>query len=216
MKILHLSDTHGTFPELKGAFDVIVHSGDLMPNKTRGTATEPGFQKDWVARKAIRLANWIGKTPFLYCPGNHDYYDPESVLRQHGVAATTLGAEPLELLGYKFVGFPYVPWFNGEWNYEKLAPDMFSLMGGVIDRMEAGEIDVLVAHCPPEGILDETFGNVRIGNPQLTRAFNVANKLPKAILCGHCHESPGTAIVRDCIISNAATTMRIIDLGGAS
>ena len=32
MKICHISDTHGTFPNLHGNFDIIVHSGDLFPN----------------------------------------------------------------------------------------------------------------------------------------------------------------------------------------
>jgi Icc-related predicted phosphoesterase len=50
MKILHTSDLHGgwRFPTQFQDFDVWVDSGDFMPNASRGTAVEFGYQKAWM------------------------------------------------------------------------------------------------------------------------------------------------------------------------
>jgi predicted phosphodiesterase len=53
VKILHISDTHGRMPELRGEHDVIVHSGDMLPNRSFGiSAIEETFQRYWVEEHA--------------------------------------------------------------------------------------------------------------------------------------------------------------------
>jgi hypothetical protein len=32
LRLLHISDTHGRFPDLYGRFDAVLHTGDFFPN----------------------------------------------------------------------------------------------------------------------------------------------------------------------------------------
>ncbi len=63
MKILHISDTHGTYPSLTHMpeTDVIVHSGDF---------TMGGSEQE-----AIDFMNWFCDLPYrhkIFISGNHD------------------------------------------------------------------------------------------------------------------------------------------------
>lgn len=64
MRILHLSDTHGTHHQLSGLpeADIIVHSGDI---------TYGGSENE-----VIDFIEWFGSLPYtykLFIAGNHDY-----------------------------------------------------------------------------------------------------------------------------------------------
>jgi len=207
VRILHISDTHGEMSMLRGQFDLVVHSGDLQPNRTRGSVTEGAFQEHWVRSNATRLRHWLGDTPFLFCPGNHDFFDPQEIARDVGIDWTTLGNKAHEVEGLRFVGLPYVPFFRGEWNYETCS---IELMRKTYRLLESTKPDVLVAHCPPHGILDDTHGT-HIGNRALTEWLKTRSTL-KAILCGHCHESAALETFQGCTVSNAARMQRIIKL----
>lgn len=212
MKILHISDTHGSFPPfMQGEYDVIVHSGDLLPNKTRGNRdTELEFQKDWLRRNISRFDRWIGTKPFLFCPGNHDYFNPIPALKMAGFEAIDLANEFIEYMGVKFYGFPWVPRFTGEWNYELYNLD---LRDKVWEALAQGA-EVLVAHCPPYGLLDHNVYGECCGSLPLTDYINYeAGPKPKWILSGHLHESGGgVAMFNGITVVNSATTCRIIEV----
>jgi Icc-related predicted phosphoesterase len=215
MRILHVSDTHGTFPELIDVktVDVIVHSGDMLPNKTRGTVVEPGFQEDWVRRKLPTMIRWLKGKPLLFCAGNHDFFNPGELLRRAGEEAYSLTNSSYVFGGLNFAGFPYVPWLIGEWNYERGPEDLSMETEDLLGWVASDNIDVIVAHCPPFGILD-AVRHERIGNPylQVDRLHRNDGERVKAILSGHVHESPGIVEINRTIISNAACTQRIVEI----
>jgi Icc-related predicted phosphoesterase len=221
MKICHVSDTHTRFPELIGDYNLIVHSGDMLPNmRPRAKLQEKLFQRDWIRENGERFKTWIGEKPFLFCSGNHDYIDPCDELKDLGINAINLDNKMIEIDGVKFYGFPYVPYI-GVWNWELIEREMRSAVERLVEIVDFHKIDVLVAHCPPYGILDMNMQRTHIGNVAMINAINYTiRNMPKLYLCGHAHESRGfqdLIVPRDdgnklIKISNSATEYRILEI----
>lgn len=211
-RLTHVSDTHGILPHIPSSSLAIIHSGDMAPNLTRGDAkTEEPYQQEWWNRKLQQIQDIIGDRYFLYIPGNHDYWDPETLLQNAGVKAHNLTGKVLNCLGLTFYGFPWIPYIAGEWNYEIHTPGMSRRVCAI------PECDILVAHCPPFGIcadLEDGKGN---GNSVLLNWLNYqASRLPQYLLCGHFHESRGIAKYGDLgemTVSNAATVQHTFNIG---
>lgn len=224
-RFTHISDTHGMFPSVPATSLAIIHAGDMAPNFGRGNPEEEiPYQKEWWWSCVPKLKEVIADRIFLFIPGNHDFYDPEDMLRNEGfdahnlhnrAKAHALHKDPAKrvysLFGTRFYGFPYIPYIAGEWNYEVRGPEMSKLVSQI------PECDILVAHCPPFGICAETIEGKGGGNSQLLNWLSYeATHIPQYLLCGHFHESRGiqlerffgsdsSTIPKDLIISNAAT-----------
>jgi Icc-related predicted phosphoesterase len=217
MKLCHVSDNHSVFYPLEGDYEIIIHSGDMLPNnRPRLKSQEPLFQRDWIRDNSENFKRWIGNKPFLFCSGNHEYTEPCTELRDMGINAINIDNKIVELNGFKFYAFPYVPYI-GVWNWEAIERDMKNKVDVLIDVLNKNDIDVLVAHCPPYGILDMNNRGSNIGNlPMLEALKNNITKFPKLYLCGHVHEANGydELIINNKIlkISNAATSYRIIEI----
>jgi Icc-related predicted phosphoesterase len=76
--------------------------------------------------------------------------------------------------------------------------------------------DVLVAHEPPEGMLDRAWSGQHIG----TRGVKdlVTRLRPRVLTCGHVHESPGIerlgeTLVINCTMGDGKTHGALIELG---
>jgi len=223
MRICHISDTHGNFNTLFGKFDIIVHSGDFLPNskaifgKNR-IENEINFQKSWLSNNINVLKKFIGNHPFIFINGNHDFIDPdyiEEFLKENGVNAINATNKMINYNDFKFYGFPYIPYIKNFWNYEKTVQEMKKEIELLSDYFNNNHIDILISHCPPYKILDKANSNENIGNSSLSDAINyIINKenLPTHILCGHCHESFGIKYQLDILFSNAATTHNLIEI----
>lgn len=49
VKLTHISDTHGMLPRILQSSSIIVHSGDFLPNCTRGKRViEEKYQEAWL------------------------------------------------------------------------------------------------------------------------------------------------------------------------
>jgi len=212
MKILHVSDTHGRFSQRFEEASVIVHTGDFMPNKTRGVrAIEPGHQEYWIRSVMPHLVEWCGDRPFLFMPGNHDFFDPCSIMRRAGISAHNLWEQgPKTVNGVHFGGVPFVPWMGGDWNYEAGEAEIEHYLTFLDD------CDVFVTHCPPSGVLDRPYAGFggrpgSIGSVAI-RGY-VEKRRPKWHLCGHCHECGGQREMLDeTMVVNGATSARVIDI----
>ena len=195
MVILHISDTHGRMSKPFREASVVVHTGDLLPNKTRGDRyVEPGHQTEWLRSVMHELAKWVGTRPFLFMPGNHDFVDPCPGMRRAGIDAHNLHEEgPRSIDGVTFGGVPFVPYFGGEWNYEVSEAEIDYHLSNL------KSVDVLVTHCPPLGVLDDANRGLgsRLGRSIGSKAIHahVEQKQPRWHLCGHVHECGGSEVL---------------------
>lgn len=211
LRILHISDTHGLLPEPQGDFDVVVHSGDFLPNYSAGIRhLEVCTQKNWLEDNAPRFSPHYWTKPFLVCPGNHDYIDVVPTLRGLGIDARSINECIDTIDGVTFLGFPWTPEFCG-WNWMCGREDMARRLKLVENFLNG--TDVLVTHGPSYGILDRNRDGDRCGCPELRRVLQDTKHPPKLHLHGHIHESAGLLTLPNGItVSNAACTQRILTL----
>lgn len=233
MRMCHVSDTHGYFPKLSGSFDVVVHSGDIFPNKPPMTdprmynvhssghtnsVKEMTFQADWIGNSISMLKKWLQGRPLLFILGNHDFIHNELVeqmLNAEGIKAISLHDKVVRFDDVTFYGFPYIPPVDGTFAYERAVPEMTEEVDNMVDKLNQEYVDVLVMHAPLYRILDLTKGNTAIGSSVISTGIDYKlNKdmRPCAILHGHCHESNGLAMYREILVSNAATKHHIIEI----
>ena len=233
LRCCHVSDSHGYFPKLTGAFDVVVHSGDLFPNKphdynsrmgdlhsnqSSNSVKEMAFQMDWLGNNISMLKKWLQGRDLLFILGNHDFVHNalvEQVLNSEGIKAISLHDKVVKYKDVSFYGFPYVPPINGLFAYERELPEMNEEVDKMVEALNQEYVDVLVTHTPLYKVLDLTRGNSAIGSSALSSALDYKiNKdmRPSVMCCGHCHESLGVSIYGDILVSNAATTYNIIEL----
>ncbi len=222
MKILHFSDNHSTLPPFPAEeYDIIVCSGDFLPNGQNylNRKEELKYQENWVRENKQRLVDWIGSKRFLFCAGNHDFYDPIPLMRQFGIDAYNITNAHHEFDGVQFYGFPYIPYTGAMWNWETTPQMMSDLFENVIKRINDNQIDVLVTHCPPYGYCDkeDSRGGQRFGSSVMVNMLKYrAEKLPQLMLCGHVHEAksfadyPYSGSNPKMLISNAATRVQIV------
>ncbi len=212
-RITHISDTHGMIPEIPPNSLAVIHSGDIMPNRSRGLVEEERrYQQNWLHHHRKQFRQKLGDRLFLFIRGNHDFLETtlmEQILQEAGINAHCLEDKISSHLGLSFYGFPYIPFIAGEWNFEKMAPEMSDLVSAI------PEVDILVAHCPPFGLMADVQEGKGGGNTILLNFLDYqCARLPRYLLCGHFHESRGICFYGDSrmVISNAATVQHTFSL----
>ncbi len=179
MTILHLSDTHGLHRQL-GALpeaDVIVHTGDFT---FAGAASEVRDFVDWFCHLPYRHKVFIA--------GNHDDCLWGEKIEGLPKNCHYLCGSGITIDGVRFFG---VPMFMGDVVSEKYV----AMLDDVPD-----DIEVLLTHQPPHGILDLS-GKTYYGSPLVLQA--VQRIKPKAHF-GHVHDQYGMENAHGTLFSNAA------------
>ena len=214
MKITFISDTHtymydDNYKELilpKG--DVLCFSGDIMSS---------GHNEG----ELIHFLKWFAKQPFKYkifIAGNHDrYLEDKSLLANdiismyHHYGIVYLKNSSFEIDGIKFYGTPHQPYFCG-WAFN--VPDYEKLIN--IYQMIPDDVDVLLTHCPPYGILDQSHkpnysnptGEEHLGSMELKEVLaqkQLAKTQPRVVAFGHIHGDGGKKMqVGDTLYINAS------------
>lgn len=221
MRILHISDWHGQMHHIESIidyeYDMVVCSGDLLPNRTRGLIeVEKPHQAKWVKSMYPRFEQLIGNRPFVFCAGNHDYVDPCEILNgqdpytfEPRFNAINASYKLVEVNGIRFYGLPAVPYMKGEWNHEAMPGEMTDFCNTML---ESFPVDVLITHCPLYGYLD-SVSDGRAGNSVLTNSLYYGDfEWPKLILSGHLHEANGMLDLGECKLSNASCGFRILEI----
>jgi Icc-related predicted phosphoesterase len=180
MRLVVVSDTHGLHNRIESlpAGDILVHAGDFMNS---GYDTEDILSFD----------RWLGEQSFKHrvvCAGNHDRYFQNSPQQARSLLTNALYLENagVTIGNVSFWGSPYTPEFlNWAFMYPR-----GSAAKRYWDQIPYN-LDVLITHGPPFGILDQTApGDAHLGCEELLKA--VEEKKPKLHLFGHIHGGAGT------------------------
>ncbi|GAP72044.1 hypothetical protein SAMD00024442_22_37 [Candidatus Symbiothrix dinenymphae] len=180
MNILFLSDTHGKHHRLKNLppADMLIHAGDV-------SRSGADYEVD-------DFMQWFGGLDYkhkIFIAGNHDFWlEDETVRRVQRMLpqnACYLCDSGVEIEGIKFWGSPVSPWFFG-WAFNRNRGEDIRKHWQLIDK----DVDVLITHTPPFGILDRTISGGHSGCEDLLKAVNQIK--PRYHLFGHIHEAYGT------------------------
>jgi len=203
MKTWLISDTHSyhdllTVPE---DIDMVIHAGDST-NPYGWVQNQPEFEAFY---------EWFVYLPIQYkvlIAGNHDAWATKkyNVDRVKESGIHYLEHEYVELAGLKIFGSPYTPNF-GEWHFMKDRSKLDEYWKQVPENL-----DILVTHGPPKGILDLSRNRDNVleycGDQAL---FNrvVGDIKPKYHVFGHIHNfedciNQGRRIYKDITFINAS------------
>jgi Icc-related predicted phosphoesterase len=176
MRFVFLSDTHNYLNRIVVPDgDVLVIAGDVTG---RGRDSEiHNFNKH------------VAKLPHpikLYTPGNHDMFEDKiSLVKQQLTSVITLIDEPYEIGGLKLWFSPYTPTFYN-WGFMRDRGAQIKQHWDIIPS----DIDILVTHGPPFGILDFTdIDQKPVGCEDLRAAVDRIE--PRYHVFGHIHERYG-------------------------
>lgn len=177
-KVVCISDTHMQHLDLEMPDgDILIHAGD---------GTDMGEVEEFV-----RLNAWFRKLKaekykdIIYVPGNHDllFQDDPQYAREIMKDVTVLIDEGISVQGKSIYGSPWSVTFF-DWAFMK--PDLnLSQIWAMIPE----NLDMLITHSPPYGILDENARGTRCGSMTLMK--EVLDKKPKFHVFGHIHEDGG-------------------------
>jgi hypothetical protein len=186
MKVVLISDTHehhnllgDFFPEA----DVFVHAGDF---------TMIG-EENWVKS----FNDWLGRLPYqhkLVIAGNHDRSFDRIGALEYGQSkltnATYLCNTGVEIDGKKFWGSPYTPFFHSAyWKFHYHPNEARGTWAQI-----PANLDLLITHGPPLGVLDKTFEGSLAGCPSLRwRLDDLIDQdaAPKHHVFGYIHDAYG-------------------------
>ena len=179
MKIVFISDTHGAHRKLtlpKG--DILVHAGDLINVCGKNEIAQMAQIKD--------VDDWFGEQDFekvICIAGNHDKPFEKGLINTMS-NAVYLENEHYEYKGIKFFGSPtQLPFFGCFNSGEEALADIYN---------QIDDVDILITHGPPFGILDTPSRGDNAGSMALTSAVDRIR--PKVSVFGHIHDSYGSEV----------------------
>lgn len=176
--------------------DVLIHCGDW----TRGYGS---------AKDTEKFAHWVESQPHthkLIVPGNHDHEDlflTQGLLERAGAHMFGLGGTShITIDGVRFDGAPWMPvsGYDPRFAFER-EDDHRQKRWGLVEPC-----DVLVTHCPPQGIMDKSRRGTNLGCKHLLEL--VQTMKPRYHFFGHVHEGRGQEQHGDTMFVNAANATR--------
>ena len=188
MRIWHISDTHGyhdllTIPE---DIDLVIHSGDCS-NPRDPYNNEPEVRN---------FIHWYKSLPIkykIYVAGNHDSSIEKGLVKVKDFDDYNimyLEDDYVHIGGFKIHGSPITPNF-GNWSFMKSRDKLDKHW----QRSIEDDVDILVVHGPPKGILDVSEDRdhklENCGCKALKRHILERIK-PKLMLFGHIHNNDET------------------------
>jgi len=191
VKIVMISDTHCQTDKIKDmpSGDILLHAGDMT------------YHGEY--HKLDAFNDWLDEQYFSHkviIPGNHDktFERNWDEAASHVPAADVILNQALyEAEGLKIWGEPRQPWFH-DWAFNVERGDMKRLVWDKVPE----NIDVLLTHGPPYGVLDRTRTGEHVGCTA-QRDWIIKHQ-PRLVVCGHIHEDPGLAMIGRTLVVNAA------------
>ena len=184
MKIWFISDTHNHHGSLQVTeADAVIHCGD-----------ESNHGNAWMnENESRRFFEWFTRLDIatrVFVPGNHSTAIEQGLVRAEDYPDIQfLIHDAVDIEGLKIFGLPYTPRFH-DWAYMKARNKLDMVWQSVPD-----DVDILITHGPPKGILDitkdiESEGLVQVGCRALRRHVDERIK-PRIHAFGHIHDERG-------------------------
>jgi Icc-related predicted phosphoesterase len=194
MRVCVISDTHLGHSALDiPKCDLLIHCGDFSNS---GTQRDISLFNHWI--KTLKVGGQI-KTAILI-PGNHDLgfeKDFETSRKNLSEVDHVLTNHGIELNGLKIWGCSYVPQF---FNWAFMEEEIF-LKHTVYNKIQEN-LDILVCHGPPYGILDGNGCGQKCGSTAMVH--HLKRIKPRYFFCGHIHEGRGIYKTPETTFINAA------------
>lgn len=180
LKIAAISDTHGRQGWRLPECDVFIHAGDMTAG---GTLPETAAFAEWLNG----IVQQLGSPRYaIIVPGNHDkcfQETPELAWCLFGPNVHVLVDQSLTIEGVTFYGSPWTPPFC-EWHFMATEDRLETIFSAIPD-----EVDVLITHGPPAGILDPGWKKEHAGSRSLRMA--VGKRSIRHHVFGHLHGAGG-------------------------
>jgi len=191
MKLTIISDTHNQherFGILSG--EVLIHCGDMF-NLFSEDEGELESLDDWFGRQNFKLILCIG--------GNHDLALEERLkaVDQPFQNAVYLQDRAYIYEGKCFYGAPWTPDLSGHAFYRSDAELQLAW------QSIPANVDVLITHTPPAGILDVSSRGLKLGCRHLAKQMSVVS--PQFHCFGHVHASSGILETESTTYINASS-----------
>ena len=190
MKIVFISDTHNRHQDIEiPDGDLIIHAGDFSG---RGHEYE-----------VLSFFSWFSALPHKYkvfIAGNHDFMaerDPISFQKLIPDNLVYLNDSMVTIEGIRIWGSPITPWFH-DWAFNRKRGAQIMWHWNLIPE----NIDILVTHGPPQGILDKTARGNEAGCEDLLVTLDRAR--PRIHVFGHIHEAYGQVQQDETLFINAS------------
>ncbi len=183
MRIAAISDTHSRQNWAVPSCDVFIHAGDITGHGS--------LQETAIFASSLRdcINSPHGPQHAIIVPGNHDAcfeVSAEPTLALFDPRVHVLLNEPLVLDGVRFFGSPWTPPFM-QWHFmasEQRLAEQYKAM--------PNEVDVLITHGPPWGILDPGWKAKHAGSSALAAAMS--SRVVQHHVFGHLHAAGGRMI----------------------
>ena len=198
MKICCISDTHESHRDLQiEECELVLFAGDLT-NLGNEDATRD-FLK-WLQDLPCKQAFFIA--------GNHDkqFAEYKFIWEQESKKydkITYLEESIVQYKEIKIYGSPYSPKYGNWWFMEE--ENRLRRRWGHIPN----DIDIMIVHTPPKGILD-TYDDNHVGSQALRE--RIVTMSPKLLVCGHIHSGYGIDKYGLTTIVNASVTDNYYEL----
>jgi len=183
MKIFAVSDTHGRHEQVQipEGTDMIIHAGDFSNVKS------PALNHNEVNLFLI----WLEQQPVKYkviIAGNHDTSIESRFINKEDFKNRNiiyLEHELVEIEGIKIFGSPYTPEFCN-WAFNRARNKIGRIWDTIPD-----DIDILITHGPPKGILDSASRDRHVSEHVGCSALlkRVLKIQPKYHIFGHIHDN---------------------------
>lgn len=185
MKIDCVGCLHGHHPKLEGG-DLLIVTGDLTA-------------RDHLASEWVKFYKWMHNLDYKYkviIGGNHDNMfqtNKYEIIFEHwkSIDSTYLCNSETEFEGLKIWGTPHSLLFDG------VNPRCTAFMGTEEELKKEydkipEDIDILISHTPPHGILDMNKDADHCGSIALRETMMRVK--PKYLICSHIHEQGGKEV----------------------
>lgn len=189
MKLTFISDTHNKTTKkftdmIPKDTDILIHSGDALLH---------GSEDEW-SNFLYWLNNECPGNVKIYVPGNHDifvernYDEALEMWNEASRGSIILIDEGVEIEGVEIYGTPWTPKvsINDPWAFN------FHRLDGCRHILEIPkDVDILISHGPPNGILDYVRDWRSYENLVSVGYFMPDDIKPKIHSFGHIHECGG-------------------------